>query len=482
MSALPEFCREPKFHINGEWIAGHGSQEESIVDPATGSVVARYRTPAAEDIQNTLAAAQRGFHRWRATPAVERRRVLREAAALLRARVASISEILTTEQGKPVAEARGEILVTAEMFEWCAEEAMRVYGRIVPSRDTRLQQLVMREPIGPVAAFSAWNFPARNPGFKIAAALGAGCSLVVKPAEETPLTCLLLAEALAAAGLPPGVVNVIYGDAPRLSQALIASPVIRKISFTGSTRVGQLLAAQAAALAKPATMELGGHAPALILDDADIDKAVTQLCRLKYRNAGQTCISPSRFFIQDGVYERFVDAFVAAARSIKIGDGHDESTVMGPLFHERRIPEMQRFVDDAAAAHANVRLGGAQAAGPGYFWNPTVVADLADNSRLMQIEPFGPIAAMSRFSTLDEAIERANSLPYGLGAYAFTSSLHAAQRISAELESGMIGINTCKLSHVETPFGGVKQSGYGSEGASEGLDAYLVTKSISIAS
>lgn len=479
-NGLPDFLRAPKFFIDGQWRAGNGDVEAAIVNPASGDTLATYRSPSLDDLDAALEAAARGYKRWRDTPAFERGAVLRRAALLLRERMPSISQVLTLEEGKPLAEARGELLVTAEMFEWFAEEGTRAYGRVVPARAANLQQQVVREPIGPIAAFAAWNFPARNPGYKIAAALAAGCSCIVKPAEETPLTCLLLAQALADAGLPGGVLNVVYGDAARLSSHLIASPVIRKISFTGSTRVGELLATQAAQHAKPATLELGGHAPVLVFDDADLDNAIKQLITAKFRNAGQTCISPTRFFLQQGIHDRFVEAFAKAAAALEVGDGLAEATRMGPLFHQRRIPEMQRFIDDLHGRSARVVCGGNQVQGPGYFWEPTVVSDVHDDALLMQVEPFGPFAAMTPFATFDEAVARANALPFGLGAYAFTASLRTAQQVAASLESGMVGINTCKISYAETPFGGVKESGHGSEGGTEGLQAYLTTKSISM--
>lgn len=481
MFELPDFLRTPRFFIDGRWCPGSGDAESLIVNPANGATLASYRSPSAAQVDEALDAAARGFRLWRAVPAIERGAILRRAATLMRERVDANAAVLTIEEGKPLVEARGEWLVTAEMFEWFAEEARRVYGRVVPARSADLQQQVTREPIGPVAAFAAWNFPARNPGYKIAAALAAGCSCIVKPAEETPLTCLLLAQALTDAGLPAGVLNVIYGDPANLSSQVIASPVIRKISFTGSTRIGQLLAVQAAQWAKPATLELGGHAPVLVFDDADIDLAVGQLIASKYRNAGQTCISPTRFFVQEGVYARFVESFASASRALRIGDGMADAVQMGPLFHQRRLPEMEQFMDDAVTRGARVVCGGGAREGAGYFWEPTVVSDLDDSARLMQVEPFGPIAAMTPFADIEEVIERANSLPFGLGAYAFTRSLRTSQQVAAGLESGMIGINTCKISYAETPFGGVKQSGHGSEGGTEGLDAYLSTKSVSLA-
>lgn len=471
----------PKFLIDGRWRHGAGDVEGVIINPATGETLSSYRSPSVADTDEALQSAERGFIQWRQVPAIERGAILRRAASLMRERIEVNATVLTMEEGKPLAEAKGEWLVTVEMFEWFAEEARRIYGRTVPARAQNLQQQVWREPIGPVAAFAAWNFPARNPGYKIAAALAAGCSCIVKPAEETPLTCLLLADALIDAGLPAGVLNVLYGDPAGLSERLIADPTIRKISFTGSTRIGQHLAVQAAQHAKPATLELGGHAPVLIFDDADVDFAVSQLVASKYRNAGQTCISPTRFFVHDGVYTQFVEALAASSRALRVGDGMSETTQMGPLFHQRRLPEMELFMDDAVSRGARVVCGGGARSGKGYFWEPTVVCDLEDDARIMQIEPFGPIAAVTRFSKVDDAIARANSLPFGLGAYAFTRSLRTSNQVAQGLEAGMIGINTCKIAYAETPFGGVKQSGHGSEGGTEGLDAYLVTKSVSIA-
>lgn len=483
MAMLPEFLRDPAFFVDGAWRSGSGDRKAEIINPASGEVLARYRSPSPDDIDAALEAAARGFRLWRNVPAVERGATLRRAAALMRERTEANARVLTLEEGKQLAEARAEWNATIEMFEWFAEEARRAYGRLVPARAPGLQQQVAREPIGPVAAFAAWNFPARNPGYKIAAALAAGCSCIVKPAEETPLTCLLLAQTLDDAGLPAGVLNVLYGDPAQLSERLIASPVIRKISFTGSTRIGQLLAVQAAQSGKPATLELGGQAPVLVFDDADIDNAVRQLVASKYRNAGQTCISPTRFFIQHGCYARFVEAFTRASQELRVGNGLDETMQMGPLCHERRLTEMQQFVEDATARGARLACGGRQRAVAGYFWEPTVISDVEDDDALlMRTEPFGPIAAFTPFSKLEEGLERANALPYGLGAYAFTASLGTAQRVASGLEAGMVGINTTRLSHAETPFGGVKHSGYGSEGGTEGLDAYLVTKSISLAS
>jgi succinate-semialdehyde dehydrogenase/glutarate-semialdehyde dehydrogenase len=481
MNELPELCRQPQQLIDGVWRAGGGSASTEIVNPATGSVLARYTSPTRADLDEALASAQKAFPLWRATPAFNRGQILHRAAALMRERIDVIGSVLTQEEGKPLAEAKSEVQITADMYDWFAEEGARAYGRIVPARAANLQQQVLREPVGPTAAFAAWNFPARNPGYKIAASLAAGCPIIVKPAEETPLTCLLLAQALIDAGLPTGVINVAYGDAPAISAQLIASDVIRKISLTGSTRVGQILARLAAEGTKKLTLELGGQAPVLIFDDADLDAAIKLLIGAKFRNAGQTCISPTRFFVQENVYETFVAGFVQAMRALKLGNGLAADTTMGPLVRRRRIADLAAFIDDAKARNARIITSENSGESQGAFLAPTVVADLDDDAKLMRDEPFGPVAAINSFKTLDEAVARANKLPYGLAAYAFTRSLHRAHAVAEGIEAGMIGINTCKISYPETPFGGVKGSGYGSEGAIEGLDAYLVTKSVSVA-
>lgn len=481
MNELPELCKQPKQLIDNAWRTGAGDAVTELINPANGAVLARYTGASKADLDDALASARKAFPLWRATPAFNRGQVLRRAAALMRERIETIAGVLTQEEGKPLAEARSEVQITADMYDWFAEEGVRAYGRIIPARGPNLQQQVLREPVGVSAAFAAWNFPARNPGYKIAAALAAGCPLIVKPAEETPLTCLLLAQALIDAGMPPGVVSVVYGDAPAISEHLIASEVVRKISLTGSTRVGRLLAELAAKDTKKLTLELGGQAPVLVFDDADLDAAIPLLVASKFRNAGQTCISPTRFFVQEGVYESFIDAFARAAFALKLGDGLAAGTTMGPLVRKRRIADVQAFLDDAKARGARILAGAQKGDAQGAFLAPTVVADLDDEAKLMRDEPFGPIIGVTPFKTMDEAVTRANRVPYGLAAYAFTRSLRNAHAVSEGLEAGMIGVNTCKISYPETPFGGVKASGYGSEGAIEGLDAFLVTKSVSLA-
>lgn len=481
MNDLPELCRQPKQLIDNVWRGGTGEALVELINPANGATLARYTGASTADLDDALASAQKAFPLWRATPAFNRGQILRRAAALMRERIETIARVLTQEEGKPLAEARSEVQITADMYDWFAEEGVRAYGRIVPPRAPNLQQQVLREPVGVSAAFAAWNFPARNPGYKIAAALAAGCPLIVKPAEETPLTCLLLAQALIDAGMPPGVVNVVYGDAPAISEHLIASDVVRKVSLTGSTRVGRVLAHLAAEGIKKLTLELGGQAPVLVFDDADLDAVIPLLIASKFRNAGQTCISPTRFFVQENLYEAFIDAFAKAAFALKVGDGLAADTAMGPLVRTRRVADVQVFLDDAKARGARILRGRPAADANGAFLAPSVVADLDDEAKLMRDEPFGPVIGVTPFKTLDEAVARANRVPYGLAAYAFTRSLRNAHALAEGLEAGMIGINTCKISYPETPFGGVKASGYGSEGAIEGLDAFLVTKSVSLA-
>jgi succinate-semialdehyde dehydrogenase/glutarate-semialdehyde dehydrogenase len=482
---LPDLYRRPGQLIAGRWRPGTSTVSGEILDPASGRLLTTYAAPSPADLDEALASAERGSAVWRRTPAFERARVLRETARLLRERASLIAALAAFEQGKPLAEGKGEVGSTAEMFEWCAEEARRVYGRSVPARGGRLRQRVEHQPIGVVAAFAAWNFPIRNPGYKLAAALAAGCACIIKPAEETPLSCIAIAEALRDAGLPPDVLNVVYGDAPALSQHLIRSPVVRKVSFTGSTRVGTLLAGLAAEGAKPATLELGGHAPVLVFEDADIELAARLTCATKFRNAGQMCISPSRFFVHASRVDAFVEQFVAVARQLHVGSGFDPATTMGPMSQLRRIEQMERLVGDARERGAQVTLGGSrdnsEGNKDGWFWEPTVVRDVPQDALLMSEEPFGPVAAIASFDRYEDVIAAANRLPYGLAAYAFTRSLRIAEDLGDEIECGMLAINTTKTSWAETPFGGVKESGFGSEGGVEALEAYLVTKSISLA-
>jgi len=416
---------------------------------------------------------------WRKTSAYERAKVLRKAADLMRERVEQIATLLTLEEGKVLGEARIEVLYSADTLEWYAEEGRRAYGRIVPSRTPGNRQLVMHEPVGPVAAFSPWNFPALTPARKLAGALAAGCSCILKPAEEAPATALAIAKALEDAGLPKGVLNVVFGVPSRISEYLIASPVIRKITFTGSTVVGKQLARLASDGVKRATMELGGHAPVVVFEDVEVGDVSKLLVAAKYRNAGQVCISPTRFYVQERVFDGLVDRFTDMAKAIVVGNGLDAGVQMGPLANPRRIDAMERFVADAVEKGAKLRTGGERIGNAGNFWQPTVLTDVGNDARIMNEEPFGAVAVFNRFGSFEEVVREANRLPYGLAAYAFTQSGKTATAIADALESGLVGVNTLAVSTPETPFGGVKESGYGLESGSEGLEAFLATKFVS---
>jgi succinate-semialdehyde dehydrogenase/glutarate-semialdehyde dehydrogenase len=465
--------------IDGEWLGAAGRKTGDVINPATGETIGALPHASKADLDRALDAAQRGFLAWRKVSPNERAKVLRKAGELFRERADHIATQMTLEEGKTLGESKLEVLGSAEIFEWMAEECRRSYGRLVPSRAPGHRQMVLREPVGPVAAFSPWNFPAVTPARKIAASLAAGCSCIIKPAEETPATALAMAKCLEDAGLPKGVLNVVFGVPSEVSTYLIASPVIRKISFTGSTVVGKQLAKLAADGVKRATLELGGHAPVVIFDDVDADKVAGMAVAAKYRNAGQVCISPTRFYVQENVHDRFVAKFAELAAAMPVGDGLDAKSKMGPLANARRIDAMEQMIGDARDHGAKVRTGGERIGNAGYFWQPTVLSDVGNDSRIMNVEPFGPVAAMVRFKKFDEVVEQANRLPYGLASYAFTSSAQNAQAIGDALDSGLVGVNTFGVTVPETPFGGVKESGYGSEGGSEGLDAYLQTKFIS---
>ena len=463
-------------YIDGEFIHGGGRREQDIVNPATHEVIGKLPHATREDLDRALAAAARAFEGWKKSSPLERSKVLRKVAELARERAADIGRAMTMDQGKPLAESTGEVVFCAEHAEWHAEECRRIYGRVIPARVDGVRQTVLREPVGVVAAFSPWNFPFNQAIRKISAAVGAGCSIILKGPEDTPSAVVALAQLFHDAGLPKGVLNIVWGVPSEVSDHLIGSPVVRKITFTGSVQVGKMLAAKAAALMKRSTMELGGHAPVIVCDDADIDAAVKLLVPYKFRNAGQVCISPTRFYVQEGVYDRFVAEFVGKTQSLKVGDGLQPDTRMGPLAMQRRVGAVAGFVDDARERGASVLAGGAPMPGVGNFFAPTVIADLPEDSRLMTEEPFGPVAGMLRFKTMEEVLQRANSLPFGLAAYAFTTSTKRAHQLSTGLEAGMIAINHLGMALAETPFGGIKDSGIGSEGGVETFDGYLNTK------
>jgi len=463
-------------YIDGRFLMGGGRFEQDVLNPATGEVIGKLPHATREDLDLALASAQRAFESWRRSSPLERSKVLRRVGELARERAKQIGQNITLDEGKPLAEAVGEVLFCAEHADWHAEEARRIYGRVIPPRSDGVRQLVLREPIGVCAAFSPWNFPFNQAIRKIAAAVGSGCTIVLKGPEDAPSAVVALARLFHDAGLPPGCLNVVWGVPAEVSKYLITSPIVRKISFTGSVAVGKQLAALAGSLMKRCTMELGGHAPAIVFEDADVERAADLLAPYKFRNAGQVCISPTRFYVHEHAYDRFLARFLDKIKEIRVGPGLAPETKMGPLAHRRRVPSVAGFVEDADRRGAKVLAGGGPIEGPGNFFAPTVLAELPDDSRLMTEEPFGPVAAVVRFRNVEEVLQRANSLPYGLAAYAFTSSARNATTISNGLEAGMIAINHLAMALAETPFGGVKDSGYGSEGGAETFDGYLVTK------
>ncbi|WP_290684705.1 MULTISPECIES: NAD-dependent succinate-semialdehyde dehydrogenase [unclassified Haematobacter] len=466
-----------QLHIDGAWCDGTGGWIP-VVDPATEEEIGRVAWAKQADLDRALAAAEKGFEIWKNTGVMDRVKVMRKAAALLRERADDIAWKMTREQGKPLAQAKGEILAGAETIEWFAEEGRRTYGQVIPSRQPGVMQITMKLPVGPVAAFTPWNFPINQVVRKLSAAVATGCSIIVKAPEETPSSPAELIRCFIDAGAPAGVINLVYGVPAEISEYLIPHPTIRKVTFTGSTPVGKQLAALAGQSMKRATMELGGHAPVIVAKDADIEKAISLMSVHKFRNAGQVCVSPTRFLVQEKVADAFIDGFTEAAKAVKVGNGLEKGMDMGPLANERRIPALQALIGDAVEHGARLTTGGQRIGNKGYFFEPTVLADVPTEARIMNEEPFGPVAVVNRFGDLDEAIAEANRLPYGLAAYAFTRASATADRLSREVESGMLAINHLGLALPEVPFGGIKDSGYGTEGGSEALDAYVETRFI----
>jgi len=473
---------DTRLFIDGTWRdAAHG-RTQPVFNPATGEVIGRVAHAGVTDLDQSLEAADKGFSIWRDMTPAERSRIMRRAAALMRERADAIAALLTREQGKPLGEARIEALAAADIIEWFAEEGFRVYGRIVPHRTSlSIRQMVVKDPVGPVAAFTPWNFPINQVVRKIGAGLAAGCSFIVKAAEETPASPAELIRAFQDAGIPDGVVNLVYGNPAEISEYLIASPVIRKITFTGSTAVGKLLASLAGKHMKRTSMELGGHAPVIVCDDADVDLAVTSVGAAKFRNAGQVCISPTRFLVHNSIRQQFTDAFVALAEGLRTGDGFDRETQMGPLANDRRLAAMAEFRDDAITRGAELLTGGERIGNAGNYWKPTVLANVPLDARLFNDEPFGPVAGIRGFDLIEEAIAEANRLSFGLAGYAFTRSLANADLLSRRVEVGMLWVNTPAAGTAELPFGGIKDSGYGTEGGPEALEAYLNVRAVVVA-
>ncbi|WP_342726320.1 NAD-dependent succinate-semialdehyde dehydrogenase [Bradyrhizobium sp. B097] len=465
--------------IDGRWRPSLSGETIAVLNPATEERIGSVACAGREDLASAVEAAVHGFDVWRKTSPMDRSRVMRGAAELLRQRIETIARLMTLEQGKPLEEAKTELLASADILDWCAEETRRTYGRIIPARSAGVYNLVVKEPVGPVAAFTPWNFPVSQAARKLAAALAAGCSVVIKPPEETPASPAELIRAFADAGLPDGVINLVYGVPSGISEYLIAHPSIRKVSFTGSTSVGKTLAALAGEHMKRITMELGGHAPAIVFADADVKAAAAILAQGKYRNAGQVCIAPTRFLVHDAVFDEFVGEFIGRTQALKLGDGLDAGVTIGPLANSRRLAALNAMLDDAFECGAEIAVGGRRGRNKGHFFEPTVLMNVPKIARVMNEEPFGPISTISRFRDFADAMTEANRLPYGLASYAYTRSVQNATAVAQAIESGMVSINHYGLGLPELPFGGVKDSGYGSEGGLEAVDAYLVSKFVS---
>lgn len=463
-------------YIDGEFIGAGRGPTQPVLNPADGSLLGQLPIGSADDVARAIAAADRALRTWRQESPLKRSEILRRAAALMRERAEAIGRDITLDQGKPLAEAIGEVQGSAEHAEWHAEEGRRIYGRVIPPRLPEVRQMVLREPVGVCAAFSPWNFPFNQALRKIVAALASGCTLVLKGPAEAPSAVCALARLFHDAGLPPGCLNVVWGDADAISRQLIESPVVRMVSFTGSVPVGKHLAALAGRHMKRTTMELGGHAPVIVCADAEVERAADLLAPYKFRNAGQVCISPTRFLVQRPVLERFTARFLERLRAVRVGPGLQPGVTMGPVAGQRRLAAMQAFADDARATGGEIVAGGRRLGEQGCFFEPTVVLNPAPGSRLMQEEPFGPMAGIVPFDDLDEAIAAANGLPFGLAAYGFTTHTRHAHRLATELQAGMVNLNHFGMAPSEIPFGGIKDSGFGSEGGTETFDAYLVTK------
>ncbi|MGV1037725.1 MAG: NAD-dependent succinate-semialdehyde dehydrogenase [Candidatus Nanopelagicales bacterium] len=483
MSELTERLAVPTdLYIGGQWRPSASGQRREVLNPATEQVIATVPESSAADIDDALESAQAGFAVWRATSAWERSAVLRAMCGIIREEVDRYAEVMTGEQGKPLDQARAEVLASADQFDWYADEARRIYGRTIDGHTTDTRITVRREPIGPVAAFAAWNFPSLLPARKIAPALAAGCSVIAMPPIESPLSCLLFAEAAERAGLPAGVLNMITGEPSEISERLLAGPIIRKVSLTGSVPVGIILNTLAARTLKSVSMELGGHSPVLVFPDADLESAARAAALGKFRNAGQVCISASRFLVHESIVQRFTEVFVEQTRALRLGPGADPNTDMGPLGSAKRRESVEALVADAVSKGATVAHGGfrPEEFAVGFFFAPTVLTGVSQDMDVMTEEPFGPIAPITSFSTFDEAISLANSTAYGLAGFVYTRDLDTAYRASEALETGMVGVNHLTIATAEAPFGGVKYSGFGREGGTEGILDYTHAKYVNI--
>lgn len=468
--------------IGGEWRDASDGREYEVINPASEDVLAKIPFASEVDIRQALEASLDGFASWSATDVWVRSNVLRRIAVLLRERIEDVALVITLEQGKPLAESRAEVLVSADYFDWFADETRRHYGRMIDGHSRANRLMVFHQPVGPVAAFTAWNFPLLLPARKLAAALAAGCSVVLKPSEETPRAALLLAQICGEAGVHPGAVNVLMGDPSQISSLLIGSGVIRKVSLTGSTAVGKTLLRLCADQVVSVSMELGGHAPVIVCADADLDLAVQASVTSKFRATGQVCTSPSRYFVAEEVADEFTQRFLDQTKQLRVGDGRDSSTQVGPVANSRRLDALTTLVDDAADQGAQVLTGGRRHPDfdRGFFFEPTVISGVRPNMAVATTEIFGPIAPILTFSDVEEAVAEANRTPYGLAGYVFTRSLSSAFAVSERLEVGLVGVNNTVIATPEAPFGGVKQSGYGREGGSEGIADYSITKYVNM--
>lgn len=472
MTAYPQ----PALLIDGAWIHDRPATHQ-VEDPGNGEVLAPVPRASQADLDAALNAAQRAFETWRHAPLLERSGVLRRTAALMRERIDQLAAVITREQGKPLRDARNEVLRASTFLEWDAEQLQRSYGRIVPT-DGDMQQLVVREPVGPVAAFTPWNVPLSAPARKVSGSIAAGCSVILKPAGETPSIACQFAQCFMDAGLPPGVLNIVLGKSAEISEALIRSPVIRMITLTGSVDVGKQLTHLAAEGMKPVLMELGGHAPVLIDRDVNPENVAALATASKFRMAGQLCVSPTRFLVHRDVYADFVDAFATGASALRVGYGFDDGVDVGPLANARRVEAISALVEDARARGARVAAGGARVHNAGHYYAPTVLADVPRDADVMIHEPFGPIAACLPVDDMDDALGVANSLSVGLASYVFTNDMAAADRLAAALQSGSVAVNNFGSPGADAPFGGYKESGIGREGGMESLDSYTVSKTI----
>lgn len=464
--------------IDGSFVDGTGAEVFEVVSPSTGDILGKYPFASPEDVRRAIASAKKALPAWKKVSCNQRSNILRDVADEIRTDRDALSRQISLELGKPYAEAQKEVDTAAEMFDWAAEEARRLYGRVIPARSPGVVQVAQLEPMGVVGAFSGWNAPAITPSRKISAALAAGCTIVLKPSEETAGVALIIAQSAQRAGVPPGVLNLVFGNPGEIADIVCTSPDVAMITFTGGTEVGKSLGAKAAAHMKRATLELGGHAPVVVWSDADLDKVASSTAATKFRNAGQVCTSPTRFLVHESVYSAFCEKLVLQAKKINVGDPFDASYTMGPLKNQRRLAAIEALVSNARESGAQVLTGGERKAGPGFFYEPTVIAVNDLSADVCRIEPFGPVAVIIPIKDADDAISEANRLPFGLASYVFTNDMKLAYRFSNEIESGVVCINELQASLPETPFGGYKDSGLGSEGGIEGLREFVRTKCI----